>query len=387
MILIAAEAWFWAPPARAAFEQGTGICETTTTTGTGTVNLAGAYTSGTPDFVSFVSQITSGSTVPYTIESSDGKFEHGQGVFTDASPDTLTRVAFWSTDGSGAELTLPAGTHIVCLQTGEEIWSDGIFTPTFADINGYSSSAGAVGPRLKLWHDSATPAADDNNAFISFNGEDDGSNETTYAGIDSYIIDPTNGSEDGMLVLGARSGGSFLEALTISGTGITGLGGWLDTVLIDVGTGSFPVVQIMSEQDDNTGPFLLFYHNSTTPAASDALGGFAFFGKDDSGTPLTYAYIQTEISDPTNGNEGGRMIFAINQAASSPVALQLGDVGYMRWFEDASTGQNYVEVIAPSTLGADRSCTLQDDATPFDNCVTPSAGGYISPMASLGGAI
>lgn len=126
--------FFVAEPAHAAFELGTGICETTTTTGTGTVNLDGAYTSGTVDYLSFASQITSTNTVPYTIESSDGKFEHGVGVFTDAAPDTLTRVAEWSSDGAGAELTLPAGTHIVCLQQGEEVLTGGVSLLDVASI-------------------------------------------------------------------------------------------------------------------------------------------------------------------------------------------------------------------------------------------------------------
>jgi hypothetical protein len=98
-------------PAQAAFDVGDLICETTTTTGTGTVNLAGAVT----NYVTFVSQIASGNTVPYHIRASDGKLETGVGTFTDATPDTLSRTADWSTDGSGAELTLAAGTHTVCL--------------------------------------------------------------------------------------------------------------------------------------------------------------------------------------------------------------------------------------------------------------------------------
>lgn len=100
-----------AGPAQAAFDVGDLVCETTTTTGTGTVDLGGAVT----NYVTFVSQIASGNTVPYHIRASDGKLEVGIGTFTDATPDTLSRTADWSTDGSGAELTLPAGTHNVCL--------------------------------------------------------------------------------------------------------------------------------------------------------------------------------------------------------------------------------------------------------------------------------
>jgi hypothetical protein len=111
-ILLAAVALLFAvPSAHAAFDVGDLICETTTTTGTGTVNLAGAVS----NYVTFVSQIASGNTVPYHIRASDGKLETGIGTFTDGAPDTLTRAADWSSDGSGAELTLPAGTHNVCL--------------------------------------------------------------------------------------------------------------------------------------------------------------------------------------------------------------------------------------------------------------------------------
>lgn len=108
-----------AVPARAAFDMGELICETTTTTGTGTVNLAGAVS----NYVTFVSQIASGSVVPYHILASDGKREAGIGTFTDATPDTLSRTATWSTDGSGAELTLPSGTHTVCLGPIAGIWT------------------------------------------------------------------------------------------------------------------------------------------------------------------------------------------------------------------------------------------------------------------------
>jgi hypothetical protein len=102
---------FVTPAARADFDFGEIQCETTTTTGTGTLNLAGALS----NYTTFLSQVDTGDTVPYHIRASDGKLEVGVGTFTDATPDTLSRVATWSTDGSGAELTLPAGTHNVCI--------------------------------------------------------------------------------------------------------------------------------------------------------------------------------------------------------------------------------------------------------------------------------
>jgi hypothetical protein len=101
-------------------EMGNGVCETTATSGTGTVNLAGTY----PPYSTFVSQITSGASVTYRITTGTGasiKVETGTGTFTDGAPDTLTRDAEWTTDDQSApitELTL-AGTSTVCLTTAK----------------------------------------------------------------------------------------------------------------------------------------------------------------------------------------------------------------------------------------------------------------------------
>jgi len=99
------------PQAEAARSYKDITCETTATTGTGTLNLAGAAT----NYLAFVTQVTSGDTVSYNITSGNGQYETGVGVFTDATPDTLTRASsIVSTAGVGTALTL-TGTSTVCL--------------------------------------------------------------------------------------------------------------------------------------------------------------------------------------------------------------------------------------------------------------------------------
>ena len=115
-----------------------GACETTTTEGTGTLDLLGAFTTGGTEYVSILSQVASGSEIPYTIQSSDGKFEHGIGTITDASPDTLSRTADITSDDTSApidNLTLPSGTHVVCLQPGAEAWTGGGVAADFASVD------------------------------------------------------------------------------------------------------------------------------------------------------------------------------------------------------------------------------------------------------------
>lgn len=86
------------------------VKETSTTTGTGTYSLAGAVAG----YRTFVSAIASGATVTYCAE--DGtNWEVGQGVFTDATPDTLTRATILASSNSGSAVSWSAGTRNIFL--------------------------------------------------------------------------------------------------------------------------------------------------------------------------------------------------------------------------------------------------------------------------------
>ena len=86
------------------------VKETTTTTGTGTINLAGA-SSG---FQTFASGVGNSNTTYYTIEDANGSWEIGIGTVTDSSPDTLARTTVLATsNGDTTKITLSSGTHTV----------------------------------------------------------------------------------------------------------------------------------------------------------------------------------------------------------------------------------------------------------------------------------
>jgi hypothetical protein len=118
-------------PAHADYEFSDIACETTTTSGTGTIDLAGALTGG---YLSFAGAgIDSGDTVPYHIKDGN-QLETGTGTFTDGTPDTLSRTADWSTDGAGAELTLSGGTATVCIGPITSLFTGGVASFSLADI-------------------------------------------------------------------------------------------------------------------------------------------------------------------------------------------------------------------------------------------------------------
>jgi hypothetical protein len=86
------------------------VKETSTTTGTGTLNLAGAETG----YEGFVAGIGTGNQTYYAIElNSAGEWEVGIGTVTSGSPDTLSRTTVISSSNSDSLVNFSAGTKNV----------------------------------------------------------------------------------------------------------------------------------------------------------------------------------------------------------------------------------------------------------------------------------
>ena len=85
------------------------VKETTTTTGTGAITLAGAE----PNFITFTSALSDGDTTYYAIvDDTNTAFEVGLGTFT-ASGTTLARTTVLASSNSGSAVNLQAGTKDV----------------------------------------------------------------------------------------------------------------------------------------------------------------------------------------------------------------------------------------------------------------------------------
>ena len=148
------------------------VKETTTTTGTGTINLAGA-SSG---FQTFASGVGNNNTTYYTIEDANGSWEIGIGTVTDSSPDTLARTTVLATsNGDTTKITLSSGTHTVfgTYAAGKAVYLDasGVLSHSIvdADISGSASIANSKlanssvnfgGVSLSLGGSDTTPAFD-----------------------------------------------------------------------------------------------------------------------------------------------------------------------------------------------------------------------------------
>ena len=92
------------------------VRETSTTTGTGTISLAGAV----GGFRTFVAGVGTGKPARYTIRNRDvpSEWEAGVGIVTDATPDTLTRAVIIASSNSDAVVNFSAGTKDVFCSVG-----------------------------------------------------------------------------------------------------------------------------------------------------------------------------------------------------------------------------------------------------------------------------
>lgn len=102
------------------------VKETTTTTGTGSITLAGAVAG----FQSFSTAVTSGQQVNFVIENpADNTWEVGYGTFT--SPSTLSRTNVFYSSSGGATVNFAAGTKYVYIDASSQILPDIIGTPRY----------------------------------------------------------------------------------------------------------------------------------------------------------------------------------------------------------------------------------------------------------------
>ena len=157
------------------------VKETSTTTGQGTLNLAGAATG----FETFVTGVGDGNTTYYVItHATDGTWEIGIGTITDASPDTLARTTVIDTSaGNTTKIDFAAGskTLFCSLPASKSVFLDADGDVTLAanltvggnfDVTGtldFSDSAITNAGDIQL--DSITGDGDTNTS-ITFSGSD-----------------------------------------------------------------------------------------------------------------------------------------------------------------------------------------------------------------------
>jgi len=113
------------------------VKETSTTTGTGTLDLAGASTG----FVTFVAGIGNSNTTYYAIhEQGTANWEVGIGTVTDATPDTLARTTVLNNSvGSTAKINFSGTLDVFCtMPASKTVYLDSSGNPIGAASAGFA---------------------------------------------------------------------------------------------------------------------------------------------------------------------------------------------------------------------------------------------------------
>ena len=113
------------------------VKETSTTTGTGTLNLAGAVSG----FVTFVAGIGNTNTTYYAIhEQGTANFEIGIGTVTDATPDTLARTTVLNNSlGTTAKINFSGTLDVFCtMPASKSVYLDSTGIPVGAASAGFA---------------------------------------------------------------------------------------------------------------------------------------------------------------------------------------------------------------------------------------------------------
>jgi len=208
------------------------VKETSTTTGTGTLNLSGAVSG----FQTFVAGIGDGNTTYYAIVNRDeSEWETGIGTVTDATTDTLARTTVIASSNSDSAVDFSAGTKDVftTLPASKAVYEDGSSDVTLPNdlILGSDSAV------LKFGADSDTTLTHTDGTGLTLNS----TNKLLFRDTALYI----NSSTDGQLDIVADSevqiaattidinGAVALDGAITGATNIT-LSGELDAATLDI---------------------------------------------------------------------------------------------------------------------------------------------------------
>ena len=167
-----------------AFAVADRVRETTTTTGTGTLNLGGAVSG----FRTFVSGIGDGNVTYYAIvHRTAAEFEIGIGTVTDASTDTLSRTTVLSSSNSNSAVSFSAGTKdVFCTQPA----SKAVFEDNNADVTLPDDLIlGSDSAVLKFGADSDTTLTHTDGTGLTLNS----TNKLTFGDAASFIQQSSNG--------------------------------------------------------------------------------------------------------------------------------------------------------------------------------------------------
>ena len=231
------------------------VKETSTSTGTGTIDLDGAVTG----FDTFVAGIGDTNTTYYAIfHQGTTEWEVGLGTVTDATPDTLARTSVITSSNSDSAVTFTAGTKdVFCtLPASKAVYLDASGDPVGAIANVVEDTSPTLGGNLDVGAYDITSASDadvdiipngtgdvvlgadtvkvgDAAAAVTLTSNGAGILTVTTGGTTDLILSTNSGTNSGTITITD----AVNEAITLTpnGTGVVAIEGSMNTSVSSTG--------------------------------------------------------------------------------------------------------------------------------------------------------
>ena len=210
-------------------------------------------------------------------------------------------------------------------------------TETMLTLTSTHESATA-GPRIFLDRDRNVSADNDALADIHFRGKNDKGVLTTYARIIAQILDNTDATEDGYLLLQTSvAGDNVVSTMSLQDGVIIGAPagdykgfGTLNAEALHANTTSDDTVILRATATNDSatsGPIITLDRASDSATAGDLLADIRFGGRNDNATPeaVDYARIVAAIIDETDNAEDGELQLQAMLAGSMTGIATIGN--------------------------------------------------------------
>jgi len=370
------------------------VKETTTTTGTGAITLAGAEI----NFVAFSSVLSDGDTTYYAIvDDSNQDFEVGLGTYA-TSGNTLTRTTVLASSNSGSAVNLLAGSKEVFINypAGKSVYLDGsgqlvvggtAVTSTAAELN-ILDGVTATTAELNLVDGSSANTVVNSKAVIYGSSGEITSTQLDITGQGDLRLQDSTGGEYVGLQAPATVGSSFTLTLpTADGTA--------DQVLSTNGSG------VLSFADAGGGSWTLL--NTYTPSAASTVDMEDFSStydvykiiyrvKNNSTANEILMYLKIGGSYQTSGYDWMNIISSATDGGTY-VTESSQNAGEMRIYQSNSLPSNtltYGEITFPFVNTSGRQVISWDTTTqaPFGEPMRAigGIGGYMGADGTITGA-
>jgi hypothetical protein len=192
------------------------------------------------------------------------------------------------------------------------------------------------GPTMTLYRYSSSVADNDLIGQVNFRGEGSTGNPSTYMSLRTEIIDTTEGTKDGNLIIRGLQANTQTEFMQIGqkvqigpeSINPSGITTGKVTISRDDTDATGPTLMLVDGDDDaNSGPQLKMYRNTASPADNDTLGNIGFVGEDSAGGERTYAGITATATDVTSGTTDAALVMKVMQAGTQTDMLRIDENG------------------------------------------------------------